>query len=714
MPKNPRYDWPAHLPKMVELWKQNMSIPAIHKAIQNEAEGFTPKMVYKKFMLEGYPTEPKARAKVLSQLSIAAWPSGIPLDNQANCNIISLPSVPTLSSNDRQDIAQQFHNTSDDGMSDTYPDYPIDSQWRAELSMRSSQSSSNSTRIPQRPNETSFLDLHADTIWEEDAPPGEQVLNPIEYKEVPSGTPSESNTDNDRMNVGPPSSTHDYPIRLDTPTTSVDDWNRFQSPHRVDTPSPTMQRTSSQRSVTSNPASSNVKGRLASLPKSKQRYHRSFTPENRNSTATNDSGYASGRNTPLLFPSPDVHSPHPQSLEEFNGLYRVPCSTLHQPRGRFKDIPTCTQCKYSPMHNLSWSGRLMEFQVFQAELKRQVTRDLEMIGDPSVVDAAGNNALHFAAAGGAGFDHFLALIAVGVDPSQINTAGQSFLHCLRPYIRKSESEPCDMNLVTQFHADLINTLNKQPEIARLESRRSCSSKTQAMSPVDFPIYHLRILYISRENFARNQERESKAWELLGRASNDPQYVDETGDNVLHALSRLRLSSPKALLAEIHKFTSKDIDLNLHNREFDSPLVAFIHQRPCHGVEGSETGATLSKYLDSLLWKDERKRVMNKINVNLRNLEGRTALFYAAIRGRPDSVRSLAEAGANVNALDGEGMSILQAALNAKTEAVLKNDMIKINLLANTISYLEHYGAVENPTLMQERALYGFAVRRMPL
>jgi hypothetical protein len=36
---------------------------------------------------------------------------------------------------------------------------------------------------------------------------------------------------------------------------------------------------------------------------------------------------------------------------------------------------------------------------------------------------------------------------------------------------------------------------------------------------------------------------------------------------------------------------------------DFPLAAFIRERPVQGVESDETGATMSKYLDALLWKD---------------------------------------------------------------------------------------------------------------
>lgn len=155
-------------------------------------------------------------------------------------------------------------------------------------------------------------------------------------------------------------------------------------------------------------------------------------------------------------------------------------------------------------------------------------------------------------------------------------------------------------------------------------------------------------------FAMNQSRQQRAYEIIGRATDEPSYVDpDTGDNILHALARLRLSDKGSLLSKIRKFISKDVDLNVHNRGKDTPLTAFIRERPFSGVESDETGATMSKYLDALLWKDARRRVPNKINVNLKNREGATALYYAAVRARPDSVRSLIEAGANVNSRIGK-------------------------------------------------------------
>jgi ankyrin repeat protein len=95
----------------------------------------------------------------------------------------------------------------------------------------------------------------------------------------------------------------------------------------------------------------------------------------------------------------------------------------------------------------------LKLEVFQLELQ------LNGFYDPTSLDAAGNSALHYAASGGAGFDQFAALIKVGCNPYQINTAGQLFLHCLRPYIKRPGSDAVDENLIALFNADLINLLN---------------------------------------------------------------------------------------------------------------------------------------------------------------------------------------------------------------------------------------------------------------
>lgn len=176
-----------------------------------------------------------------------------------------------------------------------------------------------------------------------------------------------------------------------------------------------------------------------------------------------DSGYESGRNSPSALV---VEKPHPSSLSEFKGLYRVACQRLHEPKPivihyapdpkameRFKETSTCFQCLYSSIHNLSWSAQYLALGVFKSELRLGERYQIAML------DRVGNSALHYAASGGAGFEHFAALINAGADPYQINTAGQLFLHCWRPHLREIGSEGFDDSLVAMFHAGLIDLLN---------------------------------------------------------------------------------------------------------------------------------------------------------------------------------------------------------------------------------------------------------------
>jgi hypothetical protein len=202
----------------------------------------------------------------------------------------------------------------------------------------------------------------------------------------------------------------------------------------------------------------------------KLRYNRSCTPEHRKSSASTgsirDSGYASGRNSPFPLYVENIHS---SSLKEFHGLYRVPCSALHQPEDRFKDVPSCPRCHYSGVHNLSWSALQLKFEVFEAETRLQGFDGHNKVYDFAAVDAAGNSGLHYAAAAGAGLDVFSALMNSGVDPYRINTAGQLFLHCLRPSINTPDGEKATDTV--EFQLELINFLNSlQPLVGKCAFR----------------------------------------------------------------------------------------------------------------------------------------------------------------------------------------------------------------------------------------------------
>jgi hypothetical protein len=149
---------------------------------------------------------------------------------------------------------------------------------------------------------------------------------------------------------------------------------------------------------------------------------------------------------------------------------------------------------------------------------------------------------------------------------------------------------------------------------------------------------------------QNILKQMSAYNTLINAHHNSHYVDmETKDTVLHALSRVRVDGVMKrsdIMNDLQIFVSKGVNLNLHNRDGHHPLAAFICNQD---FRGSETGATLAKYIEILVWKDGKYVDRNDININVMTRNGTTALYEAAVRAQVDCVRALIEAGANVNA-----------------------------------------------------------------
>ncbi|KAH7357027.1 hypothetical protein BKA65DRAFT_548411 [Rhexocercosporidium sp. MPI-PUGE-AT-0058] len=779
---NARYDWNTYMPKMVELHATGMTIPKIHAKIQDPARGFTPSLsiLYEKFRSEGYSTK-YTRTSVLHPVRTSMGSATV-AGNEDGRNI----QVPTLPSTNVQSILDP-HNSylpNEAGHlalhihTGSVPDHVLMNRSSSNQSLdrfgfttNSWQNSSPQNVQDSGPLATNYLDMP----WSDmalDSGSGGQAVNPDPWvASMPYSTLNMEHPGSGKMTL-PEADTSRWSMETDVdmggelglPSSGENEYqnqlsNTNQKRQRNTLDNTSLPDRSSKRN--SSPAES-VPCRPVSWITSKRGFNRSVSPDNRLSTGSpRDSGYASGRSS-LLVPIAEDTPPHPESVSEFNGLYRVPCHGLHEPQPSdnprapqykdiFKNTAACDHCLYSGIHNLSWSVQHLTLQEFQAELSRDKLYDI------LAVDAAGNTALHYAAAGGASYEHFLALIEAGVNPYQINTVGQLFLHCMWP--RPDSPGGTSITLFTFDLVNLLNSLEPRGAVAALRWRdnegrtvldaiaaqiTSHDITTQTFQLVKDAGYPLEMsqrfgvpqLRNRRSNlqqptpqsndgtspmaqeagFATNQSRQQRAYEIIGRATDEPSYVDpDTGDNILHALARLKLSDKGSLLSKIRKFISKDVDLNVHNRGKDTPLTAFIRERPFSGVESGETGATMSKYLDALLWKDARHRVPNKINVNLKNREGATALYYAAVRARPDSVRSLIEAGANVNSrieINGQYISILQATRNEKARTA--SDRLKVHLFDNVISYLEHDGAVPDPTVMQERRVCENSVTVMPM
>lgn len=452
-------------------------------------------MVYKMLRAEGYPTDPAERMKRLKELNTARWPSELP-QNMTNSpgqlpqGPSTTPNSYTTFSNSQPSIhlpvrnsicVPEFHledaqvefqsaNLSQHGQT---LGYPLDASEDGHLV----QTEQTPAAVPSEPSlyHTPLTSADFQEGQNEFAglfdggalypnfglhyPPGSLKTPTITPSQIFRNEPEPEPLSQSHLMVGDVTESFDAP----GPMSSSED-DSFSTV--VDTSSTFTQAPRPATTNVSRKTSSTSLGRVAAWLHSK--HLRGVNTEKRSSAVTNDSGYESGRNSPYSLPG-ESDRLHPRSLNEFKGLHRVPCQSLHEPpsynrnmappQDQLKDRLTCIRCQYSGIHNLSWSARNLKLQVFQAELKLQGIEGLSAVYDVSALDLAGNSALHYAASGGAGFDYFVALIRAGVNPYQLNTAGQLFLHCLRPHIREPCSESLDTNLFALFKADLVNLLN---------------------------------------------------------------------------------------------------------------------------------------------------------------------------------------------------------------------------------------------------------------
>ena len=190
-----------------------------------------------------------------------------------------------------------------------------------------------------------------------------------------------------------------------------------------------------------------------------------------------DSAYGDSRPPTLLCCDEEHIELDPNSLMEFGGLNRTLCYHLHEQHryGALRSQPqegfswkTCSWCLHTELHNLSWSASELQLEEFKKELQRtksELERQITINGASSSylvsLDSANNSSLHFAAAGGANFQHFNLLVQLGMNPFQLNTTGQLFLHCWRPKY-KSSMNLLDQNLSSAFLKDINHLLNFLP------------------------------------------------------------------------------------------------------------------------------------------------------------------------------------------------------------------------------------------------------------
>jgi hypothetical protein len=190
-----------------------------------------------------------------------------------------------------------------------------------------------------------------------------------------------------------------------------------------------------------------------------------------------DSAYGASRPSTLSGCNEEHIDLDPNSLTEFGGLKRTLCYHLHehqrygalrsQPQEEFS-LKTCSWCLHTDFHNLSWSASGLQLETFKTELQRTKSElehqtAIDEAGSSYLLslDSANNSSLHYAAAGGANFEHIDLLVQLGINPFQLNTTGQLFLHCWRPQF-KSSMHLFDQNLSSALIKNIDHLLNLLP------------------------------------------------------------------------------------------------------------------------------------------------------------------------------------------------------------------------------------------------------------
>ncbi|KAH8647062.1 hypothetical protein BGZ60DRAFT_438046 [Tricladium varicosporioides] len=786
------YDWESHKPKMIALYRARYSFPSIHKKIQ--APGFQPseKAVYDYLTKEGYPAKRAERAALCKLYdSQGGWPSGLQVahgitNQQFPSDTQIVPGAAQLAhlGKDASVSLQRVNHDAHPGkrMCHGDPNLPIPTSMPVQMGMNSVHGETrdvSNTYIKGPHNNTALLsgivqgpnngiEHHSERIdrlssvmqcsgeiLDEPFQDPDKSQQPLSRQVEETTFPPMHSRTSGHLTLG---------ARLVDFKQSIS--NPFNTPELTDAPSPFSPHPfpTTPGAFGSTTTVINSEARSMDRPKPQARGPKAFNAD-RNSSSTFDSGYNSGRSSPFV--QVLKRQPfRPAPKKPFAGLHRASSQTgdLHrgavqtcnqhepqpyyeffspQPFNRYREVPTCHHCGYSAIHNLSWSAQYHKLEVFKSELLLDSKYDLVAI------DSVGNCALHYAAAGGAKIEYICALIRAGIDPRRINTAGESFLHCLTPCFKQKEHD-FETKIFPTFKITLINLLNDLSRrcsgffkwrdnggrraldafVSRITEYDIKSQITQTLSDAGYAVVMEGIQQSSqvclqsllnfnlKESFNFNTIKQQLAMQVAHYASNDPSYIHPTtGDNILHALARFRLPDPAIHATSIRHFASLDVDLNRRNEDYDVPLSVLTKEPPIQEAAEEETGATISKYIDAILWVDPQKRVPSQANVNMRDREGLTPLYYSAMNARPDSVRSLIEAGANVNArlrVDGISTSILHCAEKEKDKAERENQLVRWDRLKNVISYLEHAGAELDPTVFQERRIAENTVGIMPM
>ncbi|RDW72686.1 uncharacterized protein DSM5745_07858 [Aspergillus mulundensis] len=259
----------------------------------------------------------------------------------------------------------------------------------------------------------------------------------------------------------------------------------------------------------------------------------------------------------------------------------------------------------------TWFLRAVLEESNLTERAHSVALDLGL--DFHAADYEGNNALHLALGNDRPIASLEYLIKAGVDPCHANHNGDTLYHALM--------RQCFQSASTDLIAKLTVLRSTRPEIPALAQNHRGQTLLHCVcsKPPSFPAYR-DMLYTTRNPLECFSESEISS---MVRTS------DNEGTVPVHAAAMTDESLVWWLITK-----GADISARTHDKETPLHLAALARQ-------SNIIGLLLETYT-----KAERVKAVNEADIH-----GRTPLHYACCSGRPESVRLLLDAGADVGIAD---------------------------------------------------------------
>lgn len=401
--------------------------------------------------------------------------------------------------------------------------------------------------------------------------------------------------------------------------------------------------------------------------------------------------------------------------KEFLRFHGMPCD--HEKQYRWNEVKVCSLCGISPVLEDMW-------RYVSGPNEARIFLEGKSLEQRQHRDKAGNSVLHHATAAGASCDTLKTIMALGVPKYSINSSGETFLHLARlgnMLVRSPQNGQYDWQrllahpdihpmlgcitvtgkTIRQCWMEQIQGLNfhsrreHKPAIDSIFDTLGYGKETEQQAMAHDALYDLLM----------KKDLERRAWYKVSdkcMKANKHMEADKHVKSDKHVkwmgdLANLWESKSKRVRRDLQDPVDFEIGFNpcAQDDNGDTALMKYVAARHKEEIRAVSAVREVAKYVRKWGMAD---------GINMKNKKGQAALHHAASSGNSNLTRTLILEGANPNACDDEGKSVLRRnleAIAAAQKASNRDSGLFLSLLA-TKDVLSQNEAVLQPTILQQR------------